>query len=173
MRIINLTGKKFGRLRVLEKTKERKWGNVVYLCLCDCGKLKKVVGYLLTTGNTKSCGCLKREIQSRIKDLTYIKHGDARNPSKARLYITWKNMKGRCFNPNADNYKYYGAKGISVCEDWRNNYQAFKFWATLNGYKEKLEIDRIDPLGNYEPSNCQWITAFENRSKAIKDRSVK
>ena len=76
--------------------------------------------------------------------------------------------KNLCYNSNTKCYKYYGGKGISVCIDWKNNYVAFKFWATLSGYQDSLTIDRIDNDGNYEPTNCQWLTKPENTRKAKK-----
>lgn len=91
---------------------------------------------------------------------TQIKHGDRHS----RLYRTWVNMKARCNNPKEPKYMYYGAKGITVCEEWLD-YTAFKEYALANGYTDQLTIDRIDVTGNYEPSNCQFITNKENAGK--------
>lgn len=82
-----------------------------------------------------------------------------------RLYWIWQDMKKRCFNPKNKNYKWYGSKGIKVCDEWKNNYQNFKDWALSNGYTDKLTIDRIDSKKDYEPLNCQWITQSENSKK--------
>lgn len=84
----------------------------------------------------------------------YKTHGD----TGTRLYRIWKTMKCRCMNPNHPTFRHYGARGIEVCEGWREDYPSFKEWATANGYGEGLELDRIDVNGNYEPSNCRWIT---------------
>lgn len=78
-----------------------------------------------------------------------------------RIYKTWTDMKSRCLNPNRPKYKRYGGRGITICEEWLNSFEAFYDWAMANGYREDLTIDRIDNDGNYEPSNCRWITLAE------------
>jgi len=93
-------------------------------------------------------------------------HGDAKRNNRAKLYKIWIGMKSRCYNPSRWDYKYYGKKGIIVCNEWRDDYNDFKLWAILTGYQEGLSIDRINSSGNYEPKNCQWITHSENLSKS-------
>ena len=78
-----------------------------------------------------------------------------------RLTNIYSMMKQRCYNTNSQNFKYYGGKGVSVCDEWRNNSQAFYDWAMTHGYKDGLTLDRIDNDGNYEPSNCRWVTMKE------------
>ena len=87
-----------------------------------------------------------------------------------RLYWIWQDMKKRCYNPNCKCFKWYGGKGVQVCEDWKNSYPKFKDWALLNGYTDKLTLDRIDNNKNYEPLNCQWITQSENSKKMQKQK---
>ena len=81
-----------------------------------------------------------------------------------RLYNTYYSMKERCYNPKRWNYKYYGARGIRVCDEWKNDYQIFKKWAYENGYNDNLSIDRINNDGNYEPNNCKWSTEKEQKN---------
>lgn len=87
-----------------------------------------------------------------------------------QLYKHWEYMKSRCNNPNTANYKFYGGKGITVCNEWDNDFMLFKEWSEANGYIEGLTIDRIDPNKNYEPSNCQWITLHENIKRSTSSR---
>lgn len=164
----DLAGQKFGRLTATYPTQERSGHNVIWACGCDCGNLTAVAGDSLLSGNTKSCGCLWREVRAKTKPR--LRHGEAANGKQTRLYRIWAGMKGRCFNLNAPDYKYYGAKGIQVCDEWRWKYMKFKVWALQKGYKKHLSIDRINNRGNYEPSNCQWITLSENTKKAWEER---
>lgn len=163
----DLTGQPFGRLVAVCKMGSAGDKSLNWLCRCECGNLIIASSNNLKRTNTQSCGCLQKD---RVIE-TSTTHGDTSGGGTAsRLYYGWINMKQRCFNPNIRAYKYYGNKGITVCKEWLNSYQAFKWWAILNGYQENLTIDRIDSGGNYEPSNCQWITISENvkKSKNIK-----
>ena len=155
------TGEKFNRLTVIAfhhiKTYIKLNGNNdyrdYYLCKCDCGTLTIVDKNSLKTGNTKSCGCLDNQIKT--------KHG----LFGTRIYNIWSRMKQRCNNKKNQQYKNYGGRGIKYCQEW-NNFEKFYEWSKNNGYAENLTIDRIDVNGNYEPTNCRFITIKEqNRNK--------
>lgn len=158
-RAVDKTGQKFGRLTVLSYSGRDKRNTVMWLCKCDCGNLVKVRGYELGK-RTNSCGCLKREVFCSGKSA--IKHG----MSETRLYRIWASMKTRCYIKNRDSYKYYGGRGIGVCEEWLNDFMAFRDWAVANGYSDVLTLDRINANGNYEPCNCRWVSMkVQNNNK--------
>ena len=149
----DLNNCKFGKLTVIKENGRSKDRHILWECVCDCGKKVNVIGRDLITGHTQSCGCLQREIIAKIRK----KHGDR----DARLYLVWKGIKKRCENPKDKACAWYGAKGVKVCEEW-HDYINFKVWALENGYDSNAErgkctIDRKNPYGNYEPSNCQWV----------------
>ena len=146
---IDLIGKKFHLLTVIKADGKSKDGHLTYLCKCDCGNEASVQGRLLRNGNTKSCGCLRAT--------SPFKHGS----SYSRLYYIYNSMKDRCSRATRKDYKYYGGKGITVCEEWLNSFETFKEWAINNGYTEELTIDRIDNAKGYCPTNCKWSTRKE------------
>ncbi len=110
----------------------------------------------------KTCGCINW-IDAAAKANT--KHGECRNGKNSRLYNIWRGMKKRCYEKKNDSYRWYGGRGIIVCDDWINNFSTFKKWALLNGYKNNLQLDRIDNDGPYSPDNCQFIPLIENVRK--------
>lgn len=153
--LIDLTGKRFGRLVVIEQA-ERKSNRIAWLCRCDCGNEKIVIGKTLTNGLTKSCGCLRKELvkANRTKHLK----------CESRIYITYNNMKKRCFYEGCDHYKWYGGENKTVCKEWlgENGFKNFFEWAINNGYTDELTIDRIDNTKGYSPDNCRWVTPKQN-----------
>lgn len=148
-KIHDLKGQRFGRLIVKEFAGLNKHRKATWDCLCDCGKKVIVVGTSLINGSTTSCGCYAlKSKQERFK-----KHG-LRNHD---LYKTWLNIKARCYNPKNNHYKYYGERGIKMCDEWKDNFENFFNWAINNGWQRMLSIERIDNEKWYEPSNCKWI----------------
>lgn len=170
MRIIkDLTEKRFGRLTAIEPCGLGSCKSVVWRCICDCGAETFVPSIRLSSGKTKSCGCLSREktIDRNKSKATIFTRGN-------RLYRIYWGMKTRCYNTADHSYKYYGSRGITMCDEWKNSFVAFRNWALSHGYKPHLTIDRINNDGNYEPDNCRWATGKEQannrRNGAIKLR---
>lgn len=156
----NLIGKRFGFLTVVERAPNRICSGkvrVYWLCQCDCGSAaKEIRASHLKSGRVISCGCKGQEHSIQAK----TKHGKRHT----RLYGVWCDMKNRCYNQNVRSYKDYGARGIAVCDEWKNDFGAFNDWAFANGYDEnaaygECTIDRINNNGNYEPGNCRFVSA--------------
>lgn len=153
---------KYNKLTVLRTWKKKRKTNgyrEIAECLCDCGKHTSVHLENLKSGHTTSCGCAK------IKAIT--KHGYSGHPA----YHIWEAIVDRCYNPNNSGYKWYGGKGIKMCDQWRNDPGLFVEWALSHGYKKGLSIERADNSRNYEPDNCSWIPYNQqqkNTSKSLK-----
>lgn len=155
-RITNIKGKKFGRLTAIEFVEIDKFHRAIWKCMCSCGKECKVAYSSLKSGNTMSCGCIHDELFKKNR----FRH-DKHNLSNSRIFHIWTGMKQRCYNKNSPKFHRYGGRGISVCDEWLHDFQAFYDWSMDHGYDDDLTIDRINNDGNYEPSNCRWVTAKE------------
>lgn len=158
----DLTGKRYGRLLVVElaeKPQNKATKGKYWRCICDCGNEKVVSASLLRKNRAKSCGCLNSE---RIENLK--SHGKSRdaNHKHTVLYGRWANIKDRCTNPNCKDYKNYGGRGITICDDWKTDFVPFYNWAITNGFSENLQIDRKDNSKGYSPQNCHWVSVKEN-----------
>lgn len=140
-RMTDISGMRFGLYLVIRQA-GAKDGNARWLCRCECGRERVVAGHALRRGESRSCGCAQR-------------HGEMKN----RSYRVWVAMKGRCLNPTNKDYKYYGARGITVCHRWRTSF--LNFLADMGERPEGMSLDRINNDGHYEPSNCRWATAHE------------
>lgn len=148
----SMIGEKYGNLTVERiATKRSKNGNILAECICDCGNRVTVYICDLKSSHTRSCGC------TRVSP-TYI-HG----MTGTRLHNIWKGMKSRCYNPNDTGYRFYGGKGVKICDEWLSDFMNFYNWSMNNGYTDELSIDRINPKGDYCPENCRWITMQEQQ----------
>jgi hypothetical protein len=159
-----MIGQTFTRLRVISVASNAVHGRTIkYLCECACGKQKVVDGHNLRRGDTRSCGCLKTETSSKLgKQAT--KHGQSTSNAAAwPEYYVWKSLKQRCLNPTHAAFKNYGGRGISVCERWRDSFEAFLSDMGRRPSPD-LSLDRIDNDGNYEPGNCRWASRYEQRN---------
>ena len=149
-----LDGQAFGRLTVIERFRSRN-GRVTWLCRCECGKLHEAVSHALTSGHTKSCGCWKDERNTSTKPT----HGHAsKKTGLSPTYQSWRGMWTRCTNPKVKSFKDYGARGVCVCDQWKD---FGAFLSDMGTRPDGSTLDRKDVNGNYEPSNCRWVTRTE------------
>ena len=167
--INDLTGKRFGKLTVIKQA-EHEGRHSYWLCSCDCGAKKVIRGTSLTSGKQISCGCVRHE-RLALGNKALTKHGG----TNTRLYHVWRGMIDRTERKGNRSYKNYGARGIKICKEWRENFDTFREWAIKNGYDETAKfgdctIDRIDVDGNYEPNNCRWADA---KTQALNTRRRK
>lgn len=157
--IKDITGQRFGRLVVTGYADK---GH--YNCLCDCGEVRRVLRQNLVSGRQMSCGCYAKD-RKKERMLT---HGMTNTP----LYNVWNSMRNRCNNQNVDCYASYGGRGLTVCAEWQNDFQAFYDWAIKNGWKQGLQIDRISNEDGYNPQNCRIVTQAENENNRRDNRII-
>lgn len=157
-------GTRYGHLVVRSITHKKmgKDNRLVFDCICDCGNSRLARPVYLEQGSILCCGndCKFKNESTKLPI----------GSSKESLYVKWHGMIQRCYNEKSVGYVSYGGRGITVCDEWKNDYGAFREWALNNGFEEGLSIDRIDPDGNYEPYNCRFIPLSENTKLARKGR---
>lgn len=152
-------GKKQGSIIVLSHFKKGKYNTNYFRCQCDCGRISEIATSHFFNDNQTTCGRFHKKYENP-------KIGE-------KLYNTWNRMIHRCYDIKHHKYYRYGARGISVCDEWRNNYDTFYNWSINNGYKEGLSIDRINNDGNYEPSNCRWTTRKQQQRNMSRNKVIK
>ena len=168
----NRTGLIYGRLTAIKYLYTDKRRKAVWLCKCKCGNIVEVSSDKLTTGNTKSCGCLHSDLgKERIKQLVYS-NTKYKKPYEKQIMIIFNQMKTRCYNKKCKAYKNYGGRGIKISDKWLKKPSNFYNWAINNGYKENLSIDRINVNGNYEPQNCRWITNLQQQNNKRNNKYI-
>jgi hypothetical protein len=187
MKALDLKGRRFGRLQVIERAGSYKnpsgGASALWRCLCDCGKELVTTSNRLVGEQTQSCGCKHREIvTARMKVLgkksgnesPSFKHGQSNNRTKkgSSSYISWQAMKQRCLDPNAEKYPNYGATGVTVSERWLGENGFTNFLADLGKRLPGTTLGRFGDVGNYEPGNCRWMTPAEQRQNWRPDRNM-
>lgn len=165
-KIIDIAGQVFGSLTVLSRVPAT--GQALWLCRCSCGKEHVAPGYNLRKGLIKSCGCLKKELAAKIN----LSHGYSCGSIRKKEYTAWLNMRNRCNRQSSSDYQRYGELGIQVCQQWQNSFKTFL--SDMGNCPDGYSLDRINPLGNYEPSNCRWadLDTQQNNKKRIKQITI-
>jgi len=163
--ILDVVGKRFGRLVVLQRASAIGSKNVMWLCQCDCGET--TTGAAANLGKTKfSCGCLQKEVARKSMSGNRLARTGLHGKSHYPEWGVWSRMKDRCYNTNNEKYHRYGGRGITVCDRWLNSFEDFLDDMGRRPSK-RYSIDRIDNDGNYEKSNCRWTTmAIQRRNNS-------
>jgi hypothetical protein len=163
MKALDLKGNRYGRLVVQKRVGSTSNGKSLWECRCACGNTVEIIGSHLTTGNTVSCGCVRRERTGELNQTHRL--------SKHPLYEVWCGMKARCYQENHVAFGRYGGKGVRVCKEWLS-FENFYKWSISNGYSKGLTIDRIDSDGDYEPNNCRWTTYLQQGRNTSRNHLV-
>lgn len=170
MRLVDIAGMRFGRLIAVKRSGTDMYGKILWLFDCDCGNKCIALGNSVKGGYKKSCGCMQKEsssttgkknVQAAISARTI--HG----MSNSRVYKILFGMIRRCNNPKRKDYRFYGGKGVTVCDEWLNNPNKFIEWAMTHGYADNLTIERKDSDKGYYPENCEWIPQYEQARRAV------
>lgn len=157
-KLIDITGQKYGMLTPVKYLGKSQW-----LCKCECGNLSVHSSVHLKHGDVKSCGCMTEVWREKSRGF--------HQESKTRLYNIWSSMKQRCYNPKNQGYKWYGARGIKVCDEWMD-YLGFRDWALSSGYSDDLTLDRLDSDKEYCPGNCRWATYAEQENNKRNNKYI-
>jgi hypothetical protein len=156
----SLAGLVFNRFTVI-KEGDREGKHIAWECVCECGKSATVRGDHLTSGWSKSCGCYQKDIVRLTASRIFKVHGGSVGKVKEPLFKRWLTIRARCLQESHEHYKYYGRRGITICREW-DDYINFKLWGIASGFKEELQIDRINNDLGYFPGNCRWVTRKVN-----------
>lgn len=168
MAIADIKGNRYNKLVALEFSHSHQ-KNAYWKFQCDCGQVTTLAAHSVKRGDSKSCGCLRKQVSTELN----TKHGQTRqNAEYNRLYRIWSQMKRRCYLDTVKAYPRYGGRGIRVCDQWLDDFEAFKAWALSNGYKAHLTIDRRDNDGHYTPENCRWVTYKKQANNRSTNRMV-